>query len=176
MNQIPDWALVWKRKGTVLQMVGDLCCIYKTRSFRVKGMKNPRVEKTYLGVVTPDGVHVKVDVNIDNGGIDIFEAGFTDFVLDNVPSDLVLPRQYMSEQERLELQQRIVVNIILRHSPKSYLGRNHEADGSISPNVRFRYERRFENLVGVKFDERECLKDVHLVVFQGFQASNPACR
>lgn len=166
-SAIPQWALCWKRKGTVLQMVGDLCCIYRTRSFRVRGQKNPSVERKYIGVVTPDGVVVKTDVNIDKGDVEVWEAGFTDFILNNTPHDLVEDRNFESEKERLAFQDRLVTSIILRRSGKSYIGRTREADESIKPNLRTRYELRFQELLGVRFEELECLKQVYLLVFQG---------
>ena len=164
MSNIPDWARPWKRKGTVLMMVGDLCCIYKSTSKRVPGKKNPVPVRTYLGTVTPDGVVVKKDINIDKGDMDVYEAGFTDFILSCVPEKLVKGSAGESEEERLKRQDCLIRQMILRLSPESYVSRETSPDTEADKEA-LALIPRFQKLTGFNIEDLECLKRVHLVVF-----------
>lgn len=164
MSNIPDWARPWKRKGTVLMMVGDLCCIYKSTSKRVPGKKNPVPVRTYLGTVTPDGVVVKKDINIDKGDMDVYEAGFTDFILSCVPEKLVKGSAGESEEERLKRQDYLIRQMILHLSPESYVSRETSPDTEADKEA-LALIPRFQKLTGFNIEDLECLKRVHLVVF-----------
>ena len=164
MSNIPDWAKKWKRKGTVLVMVGDLCCIYKSTSKRVPGKKNPVPVRTYIGTVTPDGVVVKKDINIDKGDMEVYEAGLTDFILSCVPEKLVKKTTGESEEERLKRQDYLVKQMILRLSPESYVSREVPLEADKDKEAQA-LAVRFQKITAVFLEDLDCLKRVHLVVF-----------
>ena len=164
MSNIPEWAKNWKRKGTVLVMVGDLCCIYKSTSKRVPGKKNPVPVRTYIGTVTPDGVVVKKDINIDKGDMDVYEAGLTDFILSSVPEKLVKKTSGESEEERLKRQDYLVKQMILRLSPESYVSREVTLDAEADKEARSLIAK-FQKQSAVFIEDLDCLKRIHLVVF-----------
>ena len=164
MSNIPDWARKWKRKGTVLVMVGDLCCIYKATSKRVPGKKNPVPVRTYIGTVTPDGVVVKKDINIDKGDMEVYEAGLTDFILSSVPEKLVKKAAGESEEERVKRQDNLVKQMILRLSPESYVSREVTLDAAVEKEA-CSLIGKFQKQTVVFFEDLDCLKRVHLVVF-----------
>ncbi len=163
MAGIPDWARNFKRKGTVLVMVGDLCCLYKATSKRVQGKKNPVSVRTYIGTVTPDGVVVKKDINIDKGDMDVYEAGITDFVLSYVPEKLVRGKKGESEDERKKREDYLIKQMILSLSPESYVSRECHIDNAVDKEVQA-LKTRFQKVTGVNFEDLECLKRVYLVV------------
>lgn len=164
MSNIPDWARPWKRKGTVLVMVGDLCCLYKTTSKRVPGKKNPVPVRTYIGTVTPDGVVVKKDVNIDKGNMEVYEAGFTDFILSSIPKGLIKAKENESEEERVNRENYLLKQMILRLSPDSYISRENALDKDADKEANALISK-FQKLSGIKNEDIECLKKVYLVVF-----------
>ncbi len=166
MSNIPDWARDFKRKGTVLVMVGDLCCLYKSTSKRVPGKKNPVPVRTYIGTVTPDGVVVKKDINIDKGDMDVYEAGYTDFVLSYVSEGLVKVKEKKgeSEDERKKREDYLIKQMILRLSPESYISRECTIDKDADKEANA-LKARFQKITGVHFEDLECLKRVYLVVF-----------
>ena len=164
---VPEWAKKWKRKGTVMQMVGSLCCLYANSSHREKGKRNPVVERRYIGVVTPDGVCVKTDVNIDKGDVEVWEAGFTDFILLNAPGNLVAERPGVCEEERERKQEEVLRGMIMSRSPRSYLWREGWLPEGFDQRTVNVYERRLQDLMGVGFDELEVLKRLYLLAFHG---------
>lgn len=160
MAKVPEWAKQWNRKGCTIQSQPDGQYLYAVKSRRVKGVKYPVVDRAYVGVVTPGGVVVKVDVNIDRGDIAVHEAGFTDAVLTAVrPGDLA---PSLGEGRQGEL----VRAIILRNSPRSYLwGECASLRGAFTEQQLGMYERRLWHRLGVGPGEMGCLFDVHLLVF-----------
>lgn len=164
MSNIPDWARFWKRKGTVLTMVGDLCCMYKATSKRVPGKKNPVPVRTYIGTVTQDGVVVKKDINIDKGNMDVYEAGFTDFVLSSTPEFLINANVNESEEDRKKRQDYLLRQMILRLSTESYISREYAVDKDLDKEANA-IIARFQKLTGINFEDIECLKRVYMVVF-----------
>ncbi len=164
MSNIPEWARKWKKKGTVLMMVGNLCCLYKATSKRVSGKKNPVPVRTYIGTVTSEGVVVKKDVNIDKGDMDIYEAGFTDFILSSAPQKLIKAKANEGEEERKKREENLLRQMILRLSPDSYVSREYALDKDTEKEAQSLIPR-FQKLSGIKFEDLECLKKVYLVVF-----------
>ena len=54
---LPEWVLQFKVKGTEVHGKGGKYYLYKVRSVRVSGRKNPKkITGRYLGVITPEGV------------------------------------------------------------------------------------------------------------------------
>ncbi len=160
MAKIPEWAKRWNRKGCTIQAQPDGLYLYAVKSRRVKGIKYPVVDRTYVGVVTAEGVVAKVDVNIDKGDIAVHEAGFTDAVLTAARPEELAPSLEQGRREEL------VKAIILRNSPRSYLwGECAPLRGAFTEQQLGMYERRLWHRLGVRPEEMECLFDVHLLVF-----------
>ena len=160
MAKVPEWAKQWNRKGCTIQSQPDGQYLYAVKSRRVKGVKYPVVDRAYVGVVTPGGVVVKADVNIDRGDIAVHEAGFTDAVLTTARPEMLA--RSLTEERRAAL----VRAIILRNSPKSYLwGECASLRGAFTEQQLGVYGRRLWHQIGAGPEEMGCLFDVHLLVF-----------
>jgi hypothetical protein len=163
MEKRPAWIEKYKRKGTVIQRNGDVYSLYSSKSHREPGKRCPVVERKYIGTVTPDGLVVKTDVNVDNSGIRVYEFGFTYALTKLLPERLGACR--MDEDEKL----RLFKFLILRNSPGSYaglwtgIGEWGKADDASRVSL---YERRLFNLAGVPdIQGLERLKSIYLLDF-----------
>lgn len=163
MSNIPNWAKKWKRPGTTMVMVKDICCLYTIKSKRVPGKTYPVVERKYIGTVREDGVHIKVDVNIDQGDVELYEAGLTDLLFSTITADDLLI-EGKSEKEKLEKAERALIVVLAKHSPASYLFRDKELPSNIGVRTGV-YETLIKRKLGISIEELEPLKDIKLMVF-----------
>jgi len=115
MEKRPAWIEKYKRKGTVIQRNGDVYSLYSSKSHREPGKRCPVVERKYIGTVTPDGLVVKTDVNVDNSGIRVYEFGFTYALTKLLPERLGACR--MDEDEKLRLFKFLILRNSLEATP-----------------------------------------------------------
>lgn len=163
MPVVPQWAMKWKRKGTVFRKAaGERILLYSNRSVRVPGKKNPRSIQEYIGVVTPEGVLEDFTINTDSSGIRVWEYGFTKAVY------TLVSEKFMNELGGGERARRVLGCIITSSSPNSYLLRDcgDWCDGIEGTCLSYQSRKLF-TLMGVPQEELELLKQVHVIEIGG---------
>lgn len=157
MSRFPDWAIKFKRKGTILKMIKDECYLYTVKSFRVKGKKNPQTTQTYLGKVTEEGVVVGVDVNIDKPYIPVYEYGFSKAVETLVMKDIESSKD--AEEDKAKL-----LCLIRRFSPWSYLVESQTRfEPEVKQNAVSLFQVKIEGLLGFELEKLRPLMGIYLI-------------
>lgn len=159
MSTYPKWVEDCRRKGTVILKNREDFFLYSTTSHRVPGKKNPQVERKYLGKITQDGLVQRLDVNVDNSDIRVYEYGFSRTLLALVPKKLICGEREDGDKEG------IVKSIALSESPNSYFSLEQGKTGNpvLAKNAAY-YKGRFLSLTGLHLESLERLKQIYLVV------------
>lgn len=165
MAEFPQWALGFKRKGTILKKVGKQYFLYSNRSYRVKGRKNPKTEQVYIGLVTEKGIVEKFDINTTESGIRVMEYGFSKVVMS------LAPQQFMKDLGTEERAGKVLKCIICSISPESYLAKECKdvCDAEIKANIS-NQAKKYEMMTGLSLaDIYSNLHTIYLLDIGGRQ-------
>ena len=156
----PEWVQKYRERGTTIKKKGDAYYLYKRTSKRVPGKKYPQPVDTYVGIITPDGVIRTQRKRVKLTDIEIWEFGFSNALWQLCPQGWKEPLGEEWDE--------VLRALILRWSPQSYLGKDHEIldpDGfhcSFGAQAGLLSRKIFkEHGVGLK--ELEILKSIYLV-------------
>ena len=158
MPTYPEWIKPHRKRGTTVKKVGNSYYLYKTKSVRVPGKKNPQPQSEYIGIITEDGVIPSSVKKLQTDCVRVYEYGFS-YVL----RQKVLKRIACSEEER-NREEEIFLCWIRQYSPTSYLLRNRELPAKEELSVSFSVRgKKYERLGGIKVEELLALQQIYLV-------------
>lgn len=159
----PDWVQAYKTRGTTVKKVGTNYYLYKHTSKRVPGKKYPQPVDSYLGVITPDGIIKSGKKKLALTTVEVKEYGFSKALWELCPQSWKNPLGADWED--------ILVIIILKHSPNSYISKCH----TIKKEEEFHYQfaaqigslgRRVYKEHGITMEELHQLDTIYLVYLE----------
>lgn len=156
----PEWVQKYRTKGMTVKKKGESYYLYKRTSHRVPGKKYPQPVDTYVGLITPEGVVKSQKKKLDLSDIEVWEYGYTEALMQ-------LCTQGWKDAVGKEWPD--VLNcLILRYSPKSYIGRDYTPKKPEDFHCSFNaqagmFSRRIYKEHKVELRELEPLKDIYLV-------------
>ena len=156
----PEWVQIHRTRGTTVKKKGDAYYLYKRTSRRVPGKKYPQPVDTYIGIITPDGVVQTKKKKVILSDIEVWEYGFSKALWELCPKGW---KDAIGDEW-----EDVLKALILKWSPKSYLGENYAAKDPKIFHCSFGAQagmmsKRMTKENGIEIKELEKLKDIYLV-------------
>lgn len=159
----PQWVRDQIKSGQSAKKVGDQYYLYETTSINVKGKKNPQPKSKYIGVITPDGIRYssRKKVDIDDHP-EWYEYGLSRCIYD------ICFKTLRKEFSTDDLTAEVVLNIIKKLSPKSYLLKDRTVTDPKELHVCICNQlKKVEEKNKFKFEDLQILKDIHVLEISG---------
>ena len=158
MARYPEWINPYRKRGTTVKKVGHSYYLYKTKSVRVPGKKNPQPQSEYIGTITESGVITSTVKKLQTDIVRVYEYGFS-HTLKQLILEKILQKEKKSSQE-----EDIFLHWVKQYSPTSYLLRNRVLPKREELHVNFSIqEKKYERISGVKVEELLGLQQIYLV-------------
>lgn len=163
MAHIPDWVKEKKEaasaqygSGLSVKTMNGNYYLYKRKSYREPGKKNPQVKEVYIGVITEEGITQK-ERGLSKADVYVLEYGFSKVLLEHCPA---------SWKKALKNDWKdVLYTIIQAESPNSYLLRNYEFGGISSRNLNVQTRNLWDSLPTGMYDRIEPLKRVYQLAY-----------
>jgi hypothetical protein len=162
MPAYPEWVNQYRERGTSVKKVGNTYYLYKTRSVRIPGKKNPQPQSEYIGIITPQGVERTGVKKLETKVIRVYEYGFSYAMKTLMPDKMV---RDLGDAKRAE---GILQHIVYPYSQTSYLlrGKPLPAKDDLHTCVSTQ-KKKFERLAGLVLEDLLPLQHIYLVEIGG---------
>ena len=163
MANIPDWVKAKKEEaaatfgsGLSVKTANGNYYLYKRKSFREPGKKNPQVKEVYIGVITEAGITQK-ERGLSKANVYVLEYGFSKVLLDHCPANW---KKGLKDDWR-----DVLYTIIQSKSPNSYLLYQYKLGDVSGRNLNVQERNFWDSLPADILDRIEPLKRVYQLAY-----------